>query len=138
MAAAVQKQLAIAVHIAFIENDDKLWRLNELLRKGRNPRYTRRQAVSFRIVFAEIRAAFFVKRVGPRLQRNLSKVGETETGIPDSGKVHIPLWRARRRSHGRLLIAQTTGTRRTGLSKSVERNRQHHAHQKEDKFIVSH
>ena len=66
-AAAVQKELAIAMHVPFVENDDESWSLNEFLRKRRNPRHACRKTMSFRIVFAEIGAAFLVERVGPGL-----------------------------------------------------------------------
>src|SRR5262245_23177719 len=69
--AAVQEQLPLAVHIAFIQNDDERRRLNELLRKGRNSRYSGGKTMPLGIVLAQVSAALFKEGVGPWLQWNL-------------------------------------------------------------------
>ena len=45
--ATVQKELPIAMHISFIENDDERGRLNKFLRKWRNTRDTGGKAMTF-------------------------------------------------------------------------------------------
>src|SRR5215471_106909 len=60
MSAAVEKELPVAVNITFIENDNERWSLYEFLRERRDSRNTGRQAMPFRIVFAEIRAALLI------------------------------------------------------------------------------
>ena len=60
MAASIEKQLAIAMNVALIENHDQRWSLNKLLREGRNPRHAGGKTMPFRIVFAQVGPAFFI------------------------------------------------------------------------------
>src|SRR5437868_6056656 len=60
MTATIQKELTIAMDVSLIKNDDQRGRLNELLRKWRNPRDTGRQTMPFRIILAQIRPALLI------------------------------------------------------------------------------
>src|SRR5258707_11771170 len=87
MTSSIEEQLTITVDVAFIQNHDKGWSLNEFLRKGRNARHACGKTVSFRIVFAQILPSFLVERFGPGLERNLAESRKAEAGIPDSGEI---------------------------------------------------
>src|SRR5262245_49727605 len=106
MASTVQKQLPVAVDISFVENHHKRWRLDELLRKRRNARDAGREAMPFRIVLAQVGATLLVEFFGPGLKRNLAQGRETESGIPDAGKVDFSFRRTWSRTNGRFFIAE--------------------------------
>src|SRR5262245_11104873 len=119
MSAAVEEELAIAMNVALIEDNDERWSLNEFLWKRRDPRHACWKTVSFRIVFAEISAALLVKGIGPRLQRYLAKVGEAEAGIPHAGKIDFAFRRTGGRPNRRFLVTEAARSWRTRLPETA-------------------
>src|SRR5262249_5918003 len=116
MTAAVQKQLPITVHVAFIEDHDEFRRLNEFLWERGNTRNSCRKAASLGVIFAQTSATLLVHSVGPGLKRNLTQRRETKTRIPNSGEIDFTFRRARRRTNRGLLIPEISLAWRRDLS----------------------
>src|SRR5262245_11728045 len=110
MPAAVRKELAVTMDVAFVQVNDQCGSLHDLIREWRNPRHAGRQAVSFRVVFAQTGSPLLPQGFRPRLQRNLSDIPEAGSWIPDTGEIDLTVGCPRRwTSRGRVTAGLSAG-----------------------------
>src|SRR5215471_4567964 len=103
MLATVQENLAIAVDVAFEEEEHMRSGLQNAPRVRRLPRNTRRKALRLRIIFGhtlarELFSPGLDRKLLTLLQRVMNVVDERVIRAPDAGEVDFSVARARGRS----------------------------------------